>query len=219
MMPTTRRRLLLATALVPALSIAHAQPKEPVALRDYRDVKPAQPVDTGNKIEVLEFFQYSCPHCYAFNPDLDAWRKKLAPDVEYRRVHINWDNSTLPHTKIYYSLEQLGRVNDVHEKVFNAIHAGHKRLLDPNEIADLMAANGIDRKQWLEVFNSFSIATKANKAMATWKAYKIDGTPTLACDGRYLTSPSIVGSRTGSLAVLDGLIQRTRAAKAGGAKK
>jgi len=72
MMPTTRRRLLLATALVPALSIAHAQPKEPVALRDYRDVKPAQPVDTGNKIEVLEFFQYSCPHCASFDPDLEA---------------------------------------------------------------------------------------------------------------------------------------------------
>jgi thiol:disulfide interchange protein DsbA len=92
-------------------------------------------------------------------------------------------------------------------------------MLDPNEIADLMAANGIDRKQWMEVFNSFSTATKASKAMATWRAYKIDGTPTLACDGRFLTSPSIVGSRTGSLAVLDALIQRARAEKGGSAKK
>ena len=212
-----RRRVLAAGALLPL--VARAQSPDPVEGKDFKAVQPPQPTDSGNKIEVLEFFQYSCPHCYAFNPDLDAWRKKLAPDVDYKRIHINWDNSTLPHTKIYYSLEQLGRVNDVHEKVFNAIHAGHKRMLDPNEIADLMAANGIDRKQWMEVFNSFSTATKASKAMATWRAYKIEGTPTLACDGRFLTSPSIVGSRTGSLAVLDALIQRVRAEKGGSAKK
>jgi thiol:disulfide interchange protein DsbA len=212
-----RRRVLAAGALLPL--VARAQSPDPVEGKDFKAVQPPQPTDSGNKIEVLEFFQYSCPHCYAFNPDLDAWRKKLAPDVDYKRIHINWDNSTLPHTKIYYSLEQLGRVNDVHEKVFNAIHAGHKRMLDPNEIADLMAANGIDRKQWMDVFNSFSTATKASKAMATWRAYKIEGTPTLACDGRFLTSPSIVGSRTGSLAVLDALIQRVRAEKGGSAKK
>ena len=212
-----RRQLLVAGALLPLA--AHAQPPALVEGRDYKPVQPPQPTESGNKIEVLEFFQYSCPHCYAFNPDLDAWRKKLAPDVDYRRVHINWDNSTLPHTKIYYSLEQLGKVAEMHEKVFNAIHQGRKRMLDPNEIADLMAANGIDRKQWLEVFNSFSTATKATKAMATWKAYKIDGTPTMACDGRFLTSPSIVGSRPGSLAVLDALIQRVRTERGGSAKK
>jgi thiol:disulfide interchange protein DsbA len=211
-----RRRLLAIGALLPL--VARAQTRAPAEGTEFKLVQPPQPVETGNKIEVLEFFQYSCPHCFAFNPDLDAWRKKLPADVEYKRVHINWDNSTLNHTKIYYALEQLGRVNEVHEKVFTAIHLNKKRMLDPEEIADLMAANGIDRKQWLEVFNSFSIATKASKAMQVWRAYKIDGTPTLACDGRFLTSPSIVGSRGGSLAVMDSLIQRVRKER-GGAKK
>lgn len=211
-----RRRLLAIGAMLPL--VARAQTRAPAEGTEFKLVQPPQAVETGNKIEVLEFFQYSCPHCFAFNPDLDAWRKKLPPDVEYKRVHINWDNSTLAHTKIYYALEQLGRVNEVHEKVFTAIHLNKKRMLDPEEIADLMAANGIDRKQWLEVFNSFSIATKANKAGQIWRAYKIDGTPTLACDGRFLTSPSIVGSRSGSLAVMDSLIQRERKER-GGAKK
>jgi thiol:disulfide interchange protein DsbA len=203
-----RRRLLAVGALLPV--IANAQPRGPAEGTDFRMVQPPQPVESGNKIEVLEFFQYSCPHCYAFNPDLEAWRKKLAADVEYKRIHINWDNSTLPHTKLYYSLEQLGKLNEVHDKVFNAIHVGKKRMLDTNEIADLMAANGIDRKQWLEIFNSFSIATKSSKAMQTWRAYKIDGTPALGCDGRYVTSPSMTGTRSGSLAVMDYLIQRSR---------
>jgi len=203
-----RRRLLAVGALLPLA--ARAQQRGPAEGTDFKLVQPPQPVESGNKIEVLEFFQYSCPHCFAFVPELDVWRKKLPADVEYKRVHINWDNSTLNHTKLYYSLEQLGRLNDVHEKVFTAIHVNKKRLLDPEEIAALMAANGIDRKQWTDVFNSFSTATKANKAMQTWRAYKIDGTPTLGCDGRFITSPSMVGSRTGSLSVMDFLIQRAR---------
>jgi thiol:disulfide interchange protein DsbA len=212
-----RRRLLALGALLPV--VARAQTRAPAEGTEFRLVQPPQAVETGNKIEVLEFFQYSCPHCFAFNPDLEAWRKKLPADVEYRRIHINWDNSTLNHTKTYYALEQLGRVNDVHEKFFSAIHLNKKRMTDAGEIADLVAANGIDRKQWLEVFNSFSVATKANKAGQTWRAYKIDGTPTMACDGRFITSPSMVGGRSASLAVMDFLIQRARKERGGSAKK
>jgi len=211
-----RRRLLAAGTLLPI--VVQAQPRTPAEGTDFRVLPSPQPVDSGNKVEVLEFFQYSCPHCYAFNPDLEPWRKKLASDVDYRRIHINWDGSTLNHTKLYYALEQLGRVEGLHEKVFNAIHVGKKRMLDPNEIADLMVANGIDRKKWLDMFNSFSVATAANKAMATWRAYKVDGTPTMGCDGRFVTSPSMVGSRTGCLMVMDYLIQRARRER-GGAKK
>jgi thiol:disulfide interchange protein DsbA len=200
--------------MLPVIARAQTRPAEGT---EYKLVQPPLPVDSGNKIEVLEFFQYSCPHCFAFNPDLDAWRKKMPPDVDYKRIHINWDNSTLNHTKLYYSLVQLGRL-DIHDKVFAAIHVNHKRMLDPEEIADLMAGNGIDRKPWMDMFNSFSTATLASKAGQTWRAYKIDGTPTLGCDGRYLTSPAMVNSRTGCLVVLDYLIQRARTDR-GSAKK
>ncbi|HTT11405.1 MAG TPA: thiol:disulfide interchange protein DsbA/DsbL [Burkholderiaceae bacterium] len=210
-----RRRLLAIGAMLPV--IARAQARGPTEGTEYKLVLPPQPVDSGSKIEVLEFFQYSCPHCFAFNPDLEAWRKKMPADVDYKRIHINWDNSTLNHTKLYYSLVQLGRL-EVHDKVFAAIHVNHKRMLDPEEIADLMVANGIDRKQWMDMFNSFSTAALANKAFQTWRAYKIDGTPTLGCDGRYLTSPAMVGARSGSLVVLDYLIQRARTDR-GSAKK
>jgi thiol:disulfide interchange protein DsbA len=87
--------------------------------------------------------------------------------------------------------------------------------LKPDEIADFMAANGIDRKQWLDTFNSFTVATRANRATQVWKAYRIDGTPTMAVDGKFLTAPSMVGSREGSLKVLDFLIQRARSERQG----
>ena len=212
-MHCTRRRVVLATALLPAMPIAYAQPRKPVPVTDYRDVKPPQPVDSGNKIEVLEFFQYSCPHCYSFTPELEAWRKSRAADIDYKRLPINWDNTTINHTKIYYTLEQMGLVDRLHEKVFAAFHRERRRLLDANEIAGFMAASGVDRAQWLNNFNSFAINTKVSRAGQVWRAYKIDGTPAMAVGGKFTTAPSMVGSREGSLIVLDYLVQRARAEK------
>jgi thiol:disulfide interchange protein DsbA len=209
-MQTHRRRFVVAAALTPALSIALAQPKTPQAGIDYREIKPAQPVETGSKIEVLEFFWYGCPHCASFEPELEAWRKKLAADVEYRRLPVAFDQSRANHTKIYYALEQLKRLDDVHRKVFAAYHGAGKKLLDPNEIADLMAANGIDRKAWLDAFNSFSVATQTSRAAQAWAAYKVDGTPSVAVDGKFMTAPSMVGSRAQALVVLDHLIGLAR---------
>jgi thiol:disulfide interchange protein DsbA len=203
-----RRHLLIAAALVPCL--VHAQGKNPQELKDYTLVKPPQPTDTGNKIEVLEFFQYTCPHCASLDPVLEKWRKTLPSDVEYRRNPITWDGQTLPHVKIYYTLEALKKVDELHSKVFRAIQVDRRPLLKPDEIADFMAANGIDRKQWLDTYNSFAVNARATRAGQVWKAYKIDGTPMIAIDGKFLTAPSMVGSREGTLPVMDYLIQRAR---------
>ncbi len=211
-MQLARRLLLLAFALtVAAPVLVSAQGRAPQELKDYTVLKPPIPVESGGKIEVLEFFQYTCPHCFSFDPYLTAWRKKLPADVEYRRIPISWDNSNLPHVRIYYTLEALGKLEEMHQKVFVAIQKNRQPLLNPEQIADFMAANGIDRKQWLDTYNSFSVAARANRAGQIWRAYKVDGTPMMAVDGRFMTAPSMVGSRDGALVVLDYLIQRSRA--------
>lgn len=203
------RRHLVAAALALPL-VAHAQGKgaQPVELRDYRPVVPAQRVD-GNRIEVLEFFQYSCPHCYSFNTDLERWKKTLPADVEFKRISINWNEDTVNHTRMYYSLEALNRL-DVHEKVFSAFHNARRRLLDAKEISAFMANNGIDSARWNETFSSFGVNSRVSRAGQIWRAYKVDGTPAMAVDGKFITSPSMVGSREGTLAVLDFLIARAR---------
>lgn len=206
----TRRQFLIAAGLLP--TVAWAQPARPLQeLRDFRPVTPAQPSESGNKIEVLEFFQYSCPHCYSYEPVLQGWRKTLPADVEYRRIPISWDDRAVPHVRIYYALEALGKTNELHSKVFEAIQVKKMPLLKPDEIADFMAANGIDRKQWLDTYNSFSVGARTNRAGQVWRAYKVDGTPSMAVDGKYMTSPSMVGSREGSLLVLNSLIEKARA--------
>jgi thiol:disulfide interchange protein DsbA len=116
----------------------------------------------------------------------------------------------MPHVRIYYTLEALGKLPELHEKVFAAIQKNRQPMLNPDAIADFMAANGIDRKQWLDTYNSFSVAARANRAGQIWRAYKVDGTPMMAVNGRFMTAPSMVGTREGTLAVLDYLIQRSR---------
>ena len=211
-MSLTRRHLLIAAALTPC--IAQAQGRTPQESKDYTLIKPAQPTEGGNKIEVLEFFQYTCPHCATYDPVLAGWRKTLPADVEYRRNPIAWNDQTLPHVKIYYTLEALKKTEELHDKVFKAIQVNRRPLLKTDEIADFMAANGIDRKQWLDTYNSFAVNTRAKRAGQVWKAYKVDGTPAVAIDGKFLTAPSMVGSREGSLQVMDYLIQRARAERA-----
>jgi protein dithiol oxidoreductase (disulfide-forming) len=206
----SQRRSFVAGLCCAPLVAAAQGVSVPQAGHDYQVLENPQPVETGDKIEVIEFFQYSCPHCFAFTPDLNAWRKHLAPDVVYTRVPVAFDPSRQPHSRIYYALEALNRLDDMHDKVFNAYHVAGRHLLDPNEIADFMAANGIDRAQWLATYNSFTVMSRTNQAVQIWTSYKIDGTPALACDGKYLTSPSMVGSRQKSLAVMDFLIERAR---------
>lgn len=212
-MQSTRRHLIAAAALAPV--VAHAQPRPPRPGVDYREVKPEQPVETGNKIEVLEFFQYGCPHCAAFEPELEQWRKKLPADVEYRRSPVAFNPGTTPHTKIYYALEQMKKLDEMHGKVFNAIHVNRKRLLDDNEIADFMAANGINRDEWLNNYRSFTVNTRTSRAAQTWRSYGIDGTPSVAVDGKFLTAPSMAGTRGNALAVMDALIERARFERGG----
>ena len=212
-MPLSRRSLLIAsvaTAAPPLLARAQPAARAPQELKDYTVLKTPVPVESGAKIEVLEFFQYSCPHCASFEPYLAAWKKKLPADVDYRRIPIAWDNSTMPHVRIYYTLEALGKLPEMHEKVFAAIQKNRQPMLNPDAIADFMAANGIDRKQWLDTYNSFSVAARANRAGQIWRAYKVDGTPIMAVDGRFMTAPSMVGTREGTLVVLDYLVQRAR---------
>jgi thiol:disulfide interchange protein DsbA len=206
-----RRRFVAAAALIPSLAVAQTAGAQPREGRDFRLVNPAQPVETGARIEVLEFFWYGCPHCQNFEPTLEAWRKRLPADVEYRRNPVAFDDLRTPHSRIYYALEALGKTSALHSKVFVAIVTNRRPMLKPDEIADFMAANGIDRKQWLDTFNSFAVATRANRAAQVWRAYKIDGTPAVGVDGRFVTAPSMVGSLEGSVAVLNVLIERARA--------
>lgn len=216
-----RRQLLAAAASMPALALAQgkgaAQPQEGI---EYTTLKTPQSTESGERIEILEFFQYTCPHCAAFEPDLEVWRKQRMPvDCTYRRLPVAFDPRTQPLAQTYFALEQLKRLDELHVKVFDAIHKARRSLLKPEEIADFMVSSGIDRAQWTSTFNSFSVVSRTKRATQVWAAWKLEGTPSLGVDGRWLTGPSMTGSRASALQVVDFLILQARKARSGVPKK
>ena len=190
------------------LSQAQGTPTEG---KDYVRLSQPLPAAAGGKIEVAEFFWYGCPHCNDFEPMLDGWAKKLPADVSFRRVPVAFrDEPFGSHQRIYYALEAMGQVDALHRKVFYAIHNDRAKLDKPADIAAFMAKNGLDSAKFLDVFNSFSVQTKARQAKQLSESYKIDGVPAMGIHGRYYTSGSLAGSNDRALAVADFLIQRAR---------
>ena len=211
-----RREIIIALGAAPLLAVTAASaqaPYVPEAGVDYNVVPNPQPTDAPGKVEVLDFFWYGCPHCYAFLPELEAWRRKQAADVDFRHVAVDFgDPGREAHTKIFYALQVLNRVDDMHVKVFDAFHLKHLRLNDRDSIADFMVASGIPRDKWLAAFDSFSVGGLVRRARIVSQNYTIDGTPTIAVDGRYLTSPSIEHTHTftGTLGTMSFLVDRAR---------
>lgn len=185
-------------ALAAMASSAHASPQAPASGTDYRTLEKPQTTDTAGRVEVTEFFWYSCPHCSSLEPALVEWVKKQGNAISFKRVPIAFRPTFVPQQKLYYTLETMGRLGDLHPKVFHAIHAERKMLDTDAAITDFIVAQGVDKAKFLDVYNSFGVQTKAKRAAQLQEAYKIDGVPTLAIDGRYLTSPSIVGAGMGN---------------------
>lgn len=197
------RRTLLQLSLGLGLGLGlaspavQASPAAPVSGADYRTLDKAQTTDSGKKVEVTEFFWYSCPHCSAFEPALEDWVKKQGDTISFRRVPVAFRESFQPQQRLYFALEAMGKVDALQKKVFNAIHSEHKSLDTEAQIADFVATQGVDRKKFVDAYNSFGVQAKLARAAQLQDAYKIDGVPLVAIDGRYMTSPSIVGEALG----------------------
>lgn len=208
MIPTTTRRRFAALALTPlaGIPLSGMAQEKPLEGKHYVALSTRQPTRDAKKVEVLEFFAYSCSHCHAFEPALDAWQKKLPPDVLFRRIPVAFREDLVIHQKLYFAIEALGLVERLHGKVFLAIHSDRQRLATVEEIGAFVAKNGVEPARFVETMNTFSVAGKTKQATQLTAGYNIEGTPSLGVDGRWLTSGSLAGSNARSLAVADYLV-------------
>lgn len=194
--------------------MAQAQAKAFKEGADYLELGKAAPTEApAGKVEVVEFFWYNCPHCNAFEPQLEAWIKQAPKDVYVRRVPVSFRPDFEPQQRLYYVLEAMGKVEELHKKVFAAIHIDRQAL----NTADLVAAwadkQGIDKARFVEMYNSFSVTTKARKATQLQDAYQVDGVPALGVAGRYYTSATLAQNMGRALQVTDYLIGQSRSRK------
>jgi thiol:disulfide interchange protein DsbA len=210
------RALALVAAAVFSLSALAAGP-EAFEGHDYTRLKNAQPTATGKRIEVLEFFWYRCPHCFQLEPGLNKWLKNLPKDAQVRRVPAVFRDDWMPGAKLYYTLEQMNLLGKLHHKVFDAYHVENINLNDPAVLGGWITKQGVDRKQFEAIYNSFSTQSKATQGARLATAYAITGVPAFIIDGKYVTSVSMTGGEARLFEVLDQLIVKARAER--GSKK
>ena len=201
--------LLSASTLAPAF--AHAQ-GGPIEGKHYVRLSVPVPVTAPpGKLELVDFFWYGCPHCAAFEPELDAWAKRLPDEVVFSRVPVAFRAEPFTtHQRIFYALEALGLVEALHRKVFYAIHVDRQALDKPAEITAFMAKNGVDVAKFNEAFASFTTQAKIKRAKLLVDGYKIDGVPAIGIHGRYYTAGSLAGGNDRMLAVADFVLQKLR---------
>ena len=189
-----------------ALPLAAQQPQRDV---DYRLISP-QPVATGERVEVLEFFFYACPYCNELEPLLERWRKRKPADIVFRRVPVVRHDSWVPLARTYYALEAMGEAERLHAAVYHGIHADDLTLSQEKVLGEWAGKQGLDRDQFMAIYRSDAIHEKVELSRRMTIDYEIKATPTLVVDGRFLTSSGMTDGVPRVIPVLDGLISLAR---------
>jgi protein dithiol oxidoreductase (disulfide-forming) len=190
---------------------AAAQGATPVAGQDYTQVASPAPVTAPpGTVDVVEFFSYACPHCFQFEPTLEAWLKRKPAGVHFHRYPVRFLQNYTNFQPMYFALETMGLVDALQQKVFNAVHLEHQRLDKPEEIAAFMTKNGVDATRFMSIFNSFSTRAKVQQANQLMDAYGVNGVPTIVVGGTYQTSPTLAKGEEHTTAVVEYLVAKMR---------
>ncbi len=193
---------LAASVLISPLAMAQAP-----SPNSYVTLGQAVPSDSVGKVEVLEFFAYSCPHCAVMEPMVASWSESLDDNVVLKRVPVAFNAGMGDLQRSYFVFESLDRL-DLHPKLFNAIHQEKRALFDKNALRKWAEEQGISAEKFDSTFDSFGVKTKANRANDLVRLYQIQGTPSLAVDGKYVTSPSYTNSYQDTITVADALVKQ-----------
>ncbi len=179
--------------------------------KNYFRFKAPLPVETGKKIEVIEFFSYGCPHCADLEPILQPWIRALPADVQFRRMPVLFQERWIVLAKAFFTLDALGEDARLSPEVFTAIHKSGINLASEKTFFDWAATKGLDRKKVEDMYASFSIAGKINRAKQQAQLYNIQSVPTLIVDGKFMTASDKVGGHPNIPSALNALVAKARA--------
>jgi protein dithiol oxidoreductase (disulfide-forming) len=212
-----RRELIKSASALTAASAAASVPLSALAQRSYQEGQDYVALDkrvpsdaAAGRVEVIEFFWYSCPHCNAFEPRLEQWIAKLPKDVTLRRVPVAFRDDFVPQQRLFYALEAMNKVEELHKKVFYAIHVEKRALNNLAAISEWVASQGVDKAKFEQIYNSFAVQTKSTRATKLQNDYKVGGVPALGIAGRFYTDGSLAQSMERALQITDWLVSEVK---------
>ena len=218
-------KFVVGALMMSAMALSSASPADPKNGVEYKTLAKPQAVDTGKKVEVIEFFDYACPHCSAFDPALTAWVKKQGDNIVFKRVHISRSGTDLPQQKMFFTLEAMGLMNEaINTKIFTEMHVNRNRMNRDEMVFDFIAKQGIDRQKFIDTYRGLGVQGHVRKASSLMETYGVDSWPMFAIDGKYVTSPAMSdeGAKAATteaqlqaqgLQVMDVLVARAKAEK------
>lgn len=177
------KKIFAAVALLLVSSWAFAA--DFVEGKDYELITPAPPAGTGTDVEVIEFFMYTCPHCYHLEPMLKDWLKKKPENVKYEAMPAMFGGGANQFGKTHYALEAMGELDRIRDPLFAEIHEKKQRMLAQADIDKFLESQSVDMEKFRQALSSFTVETKANRAATLVKRYAIRGVPAFVVDGRY----------------------------------
>jgi thiol:disulfide interchange protein DsbA len=178
--------------------------------KHYKRIDQDKAID-GDNIEVLEFFWYGCPHCYSFEPFISKWKKNKPANVEFVRVPATFQPLWTLHARAYYAFQMLGVGEKIHPKFFSEIHNKKNYMKTFDALAIFAQENGVDRTEFIDAMNSFTVESSARKAQKLVNSYKLSGVPAIAVNGKYMVSASMAGSYENMIRIMNFLIQKETA--------
>lgn len=206
------KRWLLCLLVLPM--VACAQSDAPYQEGEHY-IELSKPVATSDatKVEVVEFFWYGCPHCYALEPSVNRWNEKRPADVKFVQLPAVLNPRWEEHARAYYSAQSLGVLDKTHQALFNELHVKRSPLFTQQRLAEFYAGYGVPEDAFNKAFKSFPVGAQISKVKTAQRAYQLTGVPAFIVNGKYKVSGTMKAGAEGLFDVVDYLIQKERSAK------
>ncbi|WP_409419016.1 thiol:disulfide interchange protein DsbA/DsbL [Marinomonas sp. RS-M-Aa-14] len=176
----------------------------------YTTIKTPVRTSDPNKIEVTEIFWYGCPHCYSLEPLVQAWKKDLPSDVDFKFLPAVFGRGWLAHAKAFYVADLLGMEDKIRADLFNAIHVERRNLNSEDALARFFADYGVNEDDFRKQYDSFAVNSRLSQADAKIRAYGARGVPGIIVNGKYLVSAESANGNENIFKVVDFLIEKER---------
>jgi thiol:disulfide interchange protein DsbA len=180
--------------------------------RDYIALDPL-PTESGERVEVIEFFFYGCNSCYRLFPVMQAWVERRAPIIDFKRIPALRRTAWIPLSHLFFTLQSLGALPRLHGRVYQAIHEQGLRLASKNDQVDWAVEQGMERVQFEATLGSDETLIATQVARDATIAYGIRFTPSIVVDGRFLTTGEMIGTASRLFPVLDQLVEMALASR------
>ncbi|MBT8083421.1 MAG: thiol:disulfide interchange protein DsbA/DsbL [Gammaproteobacteria bacterium] len=159
---------------------------------DYFRLVPAQPtIGSADRIEVSEFFMYSCPHCFTVDAAVEQWSAGLDPAVRFMRVPAIFNRVAQTHAQAFFAAELLasnGTLGDLaafHNTVFVEFHNRGNRLLNKDAVQKLFDRFGVPADAFEKAWTSFPVDQKMRVAADLVRRYGVNAVPAFVVNGKY----------------------------------